>query len=293
MRTAFRSFVVLAAGLCGAGTLSAQTPAPSGGTTPGTGMVPLPMAPASPAPLGLATVQPAENLYELNGQWTVVAPYAWVYGMRGMVGAGNRTVPVNVSVSDAFDKLDDLKGAAELHVESGYGNVGVIADLMYMRLASQGALTTVDSRSTFFELLGMYRLIDTGGRQAGAFTFDLLGGLRYYRFKNEVEGNLFGALSAERTNDWTDLVVGARAAAQLTNDLGVFARADIGGFGIGDSSSRACNVIVGFEYKCCECASLVGGYRWLKIDRENGVGRDRFLLDATLSGPFAAFAFRF
>src|SRR6476660_2482744 len=69
-----------------------------------------------------------------QGPWTVVAPYGWIFGMKGTVGAGRLTAPVDLSVADAIDKLKDLKGAAQLHVESGYGPVGVIADLTYMRL---------------------------------------------------------------------------------------------------------------------------------------------------------------
>jgi hypothetical protein len=289
MRSSLRSTAVMTVAVCLSGISAGQTP--SAGTVPGAGLVPVPSN-ATPTPTGLATLTPAECLGQPDKSWTVIAPYGWVYGMKGTVGVGRRNVPVNVSVSDAIEKIPDLKGAAELHVESGYGDFGVIADLMYMRLAPSGRLTTVDSRSTFFELLGMYRLLDSGGRQAGAVTFDLLGGLRYYRFKNQIEGN-FGLLQAERTNDWTDLVVGARAGLQVTDDLGVWARADAGGFGLGDSSSHAYNVILGFEYRLCECASLAGGYKWLKIDRENGLGRDRFLLDATLSGPFVAFTLRF
>jgi hypothetical protein len=283
MKTAFRSLAILAAGFGLAGSLHAQSTA---GTIPGAGLVPVPVASPLTMPL------PAECLGQTDGPWTVIAPYGWVYGMKGTIGVGRRTVPVDVSVSDAIEKISDLKGAAELHIESGYGDVGLIADLMYMRLAPSGKLTTVDSRSTFFEMVGMYRLLDSGGRQAGAATFDLLGGVRYYRFKNEIQGN-FGVLAAGRTTDWTDLVVGARAGLQVTDDLGVWARADAGGFGIGNSSSHAYNFILGFEYRLCECASLAGGYKWLKIDRENGLGRDRSLIDATLSGPFLALSFRF
>jgi hypothetical protein len=281
MRGILRSAAALTAAVCLSGVSAGQ--APSGGTTPGTGHV----------ALDLATPQPAECLAEPAGPWTVVAPYGWIFGMKGTVGAGRLTAPVDLSVSDAIDQLKDLKGAAQLHVESGYGPVGVIADLTYMRLQPAAGRVTVDSESALFELLGMYRVVGAGDRQAGAVTFDVLGGARYYRFSNAITGSAFGLLSAERTNKWIDLVVGARAGVQLTDDLGLFARGDIGGFGIGHSSELACNVTAGFEYRCCECASLLGGYRWLKIDRESGVGRDRFLLDATLSGPFVAFALRY
>ena len=281
---------------------TAQAPLPNAlrGTTPGSGLASVdltgaaPAAPAAPAPgTGLAAPQPAECLCEpAAGPWMVVAPYGWMLGMQGMVGVGERAAPVNVTVPDAIDKLKDLRGAAQLHVESGYGAFGVIADLTYLRLDTGAGPVSVDSRSTLFELLGMYRVVDSG-RGAGAVTFDLLAGGRFYRFKNDISGSAFGFVSAERTATWIDLVVGARAGVQVTDALGVFARGDIGGFGIGHGSEQATNVVVGFEYRCCECASFLGGYRWLNIDRESGLGRDRFALDATLSGPFAAFALQY
>lgn len=260
------------------------------GATPGSGMVAIDLS----TPASVQTPQPAECLSEPNsGPWVLVAPYGWIFGVHGTVGAGRRTASVNQSVGDAIDQLDKLKGAAEIHIESGYGPFGVIADLTYLRIEPLNGLVTVDSRSTLAELLGMYRVLDTGGRQAGAMTFDLLGGIRYYRFSNSISGNVFGLLSAERENKWTDLVVGARTGIQVTDNLGVFARGDVGGFGIGDSSRISSNVTVGFEFRICDCASLAAGYRWLKIDRENGLGRDRFVLDATMAGPFVAFALRF
>ena len=277
--------------------------APIAGTTPGTGLVTLDLTKApsptmSPAPLpgtALQTPQPAECLCDPAGQdrpWLMFAPYAWIFGMHGTVGVGPLTAPVNVSVSDAVNALDDLKGALMLHLEGGYGQFGFIADLTYMRLAPSGDLVRVDSHSTLFEFLGLYRVLDTG-RQPGGVTFDLLAGARYYRFNNQINGNVLGLFTAERTSTWIDLVVGARAAVQVTDNLGVFVRGDIGGFGISDSSRQACNVITGFEYRCSECASIVGGYRWLKIDRDHGLGRDRSLIDATFSGPFVALAFRY
>jgi hypothetical protein len=291
MTSILRSLALLTAALSIPAAAFAEG-APSAGTTPGSGGVVVDLSTPSTV-TGLASPLPAECLGRTDGPWVVVAPYAWIYGVKGTVGAGQRTASVNLSVGDAIDDLDKVKGAAEIHIETGYGPFGVIADLTYMRMEPLKGLVTVDSRSTLAELLGMYRVLDTGGRQAGAMTFDLLGGIRYYRFSNAISGNVFGLLAAERENKWTDLVVGARTGVQVTDNLGVFARGDIGGFGIGDSSRISSNVTVGFEYRICDCASLAGGYRWLKIDRENGLGRDRFVLDATMAGPFLAFALRF
>jgi hypothetical protein len=213
--------------------------------------------------------------------------------MHGQVGAGNRVETVNLSVSDAAQAaVDDLKGALELHVEAGYGDVGIITDLTYMRLVPLDGIARVESESTILEVLGFYRVLG-GGRQAGCVTFDLLGGIRYYHFKNKVQVTTLDLTPVDRENSWHDLVVGARVSVQLADCLSVWARGDIGGFGIGHSSKQACNVVTGFEYLCSQTCSFYGGYRWLKIDRSAGIGRDAFLLDATLAGPFVAFGLRF
>lgn len=241
--------------------------------------------------------QPAEHLGQASGAggpWFVVAPYAWIFGMHGQVGARGRVFTVDESVSDAAQAaVEDLKGALQLHVEAGYGDVGVIADLTYMRVEPLDGIARVEQESTIFELIGFYRVCGNGCREAGAVTFDVLAGARHYRFSNSLQ--LFGVdLSPiDRTNSWTDLIVGARASVQVSENLSVFARADVGGFGIGHASKQSCNVVTGFEYHCSQCCSLYGGYRWLKIDRSAGIGRDSFLLDATLAGPFVAFGLRF
>jgi hypothetical protein len=242
------------------------------------------------------TPQPAEHLGAANGAagpWVVIAPYAWIFGMHGQVGARGRVLTVDQSVSDAVDAaIDDLKGALELHVEAGYGQLGLIADLTYFHVVPLDGFARVDSKTAMFELLGFYRVRD-GCREPGAITLDVLAGVRYYHFSNDLQVVGVDPLPIERTSSWTDLIVGARAGVQVLDNLGVWVRGDIGGFGIGHASKQSCNVIVGFEYQCTRCCSFYGGYRWLKIDRSSGVGRDAFLFDATLAGPFIALGARF
>jgi len=254
-------------------------------------------APAdTPATSGLMVPLPAECPGEMNGAdrpWAMIAPYAWIFGMHGTVGAGRRVQPVDISVSDSIDHISDLKGALLLHIEAGYGDYGFIADLTYLNIVPLDRVVRVESRSTMFELLGLYRVVNPGCRYPGAVTLDLLAGARYYRFTNSITLNGVDPFPIERISQWIDLVIGARVGVQVTDALGVFLRGDIGGFGIGDSSTQACNVVTGFEYQCSQCCSVLGGYRWLKIDRATGIGRDVSLIDVTMSGPFIAFALRF
>jgi hypothetical protein len=250
----------------------------------------------TPAASELCVPQPAECLGEMNGgdrPWVMIAPYAWIFGMHGTVGAGRRVQQVDFSVQDALDHLSDLQGALQLHIEAGYGDYGAITDLTYLDVVPLDRVVRVESRSAFFELLGLYRLVNPGCRYPGAVTLDLLAGGRYYWFTNSIRLNGVDAFPVERTEQWLDLVIGARVGVQLTESLGVFLHGDIGGFGIGQSSSQACNIVTGFEYQCSQCCSVLAGYRWLSIERSDGFGRDAFLLDVTMSGPFIAVALRF
>ena len=278
-------------------------------------------APAPPAPTvvipqpAMANPQPAEGLGQSGGAagpWVVVEPYAWVFGMRGRVQAHGATAPVNLTVSDAIDNVSDLKGAAMLHVETGYGDVGLITDVEYLKVESGEGLSRVESDATLIELLGMYRVCGSRCRQAGSSYFDVLAGARYYRFSHSflvarppVAVDIPGSpaftrifvpapdVPADHSSSWIDWVVGARAGIQVLDNLGVFVRADVGGFGLGNGSHRACNIVTGLEYQCCDCASLIAGYRWFKIDRFSGVGLDAFGMDVTLAGPFVGFGLRY
>jgi opacity protein-like surface antigen len=306
MRMALRAFAASIATLALVSSGFAQTYLPgsvpaANRALPGTGYVSFAdpvktTAPMPPAGSALQMPQPAEYMGQNLGSdepWVLIAPYGWIFGMKGTVGAGRLTTPVNSSVRDAIDHVSDLKGAAQLHVESGYGDVGMIADLTYLKVEPLDGRIKVESESTIAELLGFYRVYGSGSRGAGSVTADVLAGARYYRFSNSIAINAIDLTVAERTNKWIDLVVGARVGVQVLDNLGVFLRGDVGGFGIGQSSKQSCNIVTGFDYQCTESISLMGGYRWLKVDRSNGVGRNAFLLDVTFSGPFVALGFKF
>ena len=312
MKSTLRSLAACAAGLVLASSAPAEYPYYPGGpafayatSTPDAGRAQVVGGQAAPAPAGPTVVipqpamvnpQPAEVLGQSGGAagpWVVVEPYAWGFGMHGMVQARGVAAPVNLSVSDAIDNVSDVKGAAMLHVESGYGDVGVIADVEYLKVVPAEGLVRVESDATLAELLGMYRVCGSRCRQAGSSYFDVLAGARYYRFSHSIALAEPVPIATDHTSSWIDWIVGARAGVQVLDGLGIFARADVGGFGIGNGSHRACNILTGIEYQCCDCASLIAGYRWLKIDRSAGAGFDAWGMNATLAGPFVGFGLRY
>jgi opacity protein-like surface antigen len=75
--------------------------------------------------------------------------------------------------------------------------------------------------------------------------------------------------------------------------LDAFARGDIGGFGMGTSSTLAWNVIAGLSWQTTEHLSLVAGYRDFDINAAQGSGTTRFGIHAKMQGPFIAFALQY
>jgi hypothetical protein len=317
MKSTLRTLAACVAGLVLASSAPAQYPYPPGGpafayatSAPDAGRAQVVGGQAAPAPAAPTVVipqpaipqpamvspQPAEALGQSGGTagpWVVVEPYAWVFGMRGMLQARGVAAPVDMSVSDAIDNVSDLKGAAMLHVETGYDDVGLIADVEYLKVVPAEGLVRVETDATLAELLGMYRVCGSRCRQAGSSYFDVLAGARYYRFSHSIALAAPVPIAVDHSSSWVDWIVGARAGVQVLDGLGIFARADVGGFGLGNGSHRACNILTGIEYQCCDCASLIAGYRWLKIDRSAGAGFDAFAMNVTLAGPFVGFGLRY
>jgi opacity protein-like surface antigen len=121
--------------------------------------------------------------------------------------------------------------------------------------------------------------------------------MRYYNFFNGVTltpaGSPLTSVPLSQSATWVDLVVGVRGRAPLLPGLDAFARGDIGGFGMGTSSTLAWNVIAGLSWQTTEHLSLVAGYRDFDINAAQGSGTTRFAFHAKMQGPFIAFALQY
>src|SRR5436190_4473215 len=178
--------------------------------------------------------------------WVLVAPYGWVPGMRGTVGAAGITANVDLSIGDVIRHLGDLNGAFMGHVEVGKNQWGLVLDGMLMRLEPEqnlplGGKVKLESSSTLLESLAMLRLVDTQTIDPALprTRIDALGGARYYQVQSGFQLNpaVGPVVRDELTKDWVDVVVGGRAAVTVLEGLDGFIRADFGGFGIGTSSN--------------------------------------------------------
>jgi hypothetical protein len=241
-----------------------------------------------------------------NGEqvWATITPYFWLPAMKGRLGAGAAVVDVDLSLSDMWDLLSDLKGAAMVHLEVGRGNRGIIVDTLITDIASSetlpsGAIGTAETTMTFLEGLGFRRIAsqERCGRFIRGINWDALYGVRYYQVGMELSVVPPSGPSTivERNENWVDLVLGTRASMKLANGGNAFARTDFGGFGLGSSSDFAWNLQFGIENRLRRHpnTSSVLGYKVLDIQQSKGSGSNAFLFDMNLHGPFAALMFRF
>lgn len=233
----------------------------------------------------------------------LVAPYLWVPAVQGTTTVLGMTNDVDVSLGEAFGLLKDLKGAASGHVEIGRGDWTLIMDALLMRFASSADLPVarvdLDASTTFLELVAARRLRGTFFDQLRESGIDVeaLGGVRYYQASVGAtlvpNGPFLPVIPREQTEEWVDLLVGARVNARLTDTLTGFVRSDFGGFGIGTSSKLTSNLIAGVEHQVNEACLVAAGYRLLDINARQDNVAGVFEFDLRFQGPFAAILFRY
>jgi len=104
-----------------------------------------------------------------------------------------------------------------------------------------------------------------------------------------LPGNLLTGGSRHVTErvEWVDWIFASRVRADLTEHVSGFVLGDIGGFGIGDSSSLTWQVAAGFNWAFAEHWSFILSYRALGVDRSGA------LEDAILHGPLVGLGLSF
>jgi len=238
-----------------------------------------------------------------QGTWVLVAPYGWISGLSGRVGVGSHVANIGITPTQALSHLGDVDGALMLHTEVGRGNWGFILDANLIKASTQTTAERtqvgVSLQQTLLEALGMYRFFEASNYwvEGKSLTVDFLAGGRYYEFGNALTITPFNPIlptvQANQSMTWVDMVFGGRTRIPITSSIDGFARADIGGFGIGSSSKLAWNVVAGADWQLNKCSSLVAGYRVLNIDQSGSSGGTPFLFNVQLYGPFMALAFQF
>ena len=220
-----------------------------------------------------------------DGDWEYTSSlYGWFPGITTTVATPVGEVEAEVDFEDVFETLDlAFLGA----LEARKGKLALIGDLQFFDVSAETerapgtfTRTEIDSQLVIFSAYATYALVDSDDVR-----FDVGGGLRYNATSVEaqlVEEGVAGGPIFEDDGGWTDLLLAARVRRQFNENWYGTGYADVGGFGIGDSSELTWQVSAGLGYEFSDTWSMVGGYRHYSV--EHGDGPVTTTIE--VSGPF-------
>ena len=225
-----------------------------------------------------------------------LTPYLWMSGMDGSQTIGTPAGPLTADLDLSFgDILDNLEAGAMLSYRGQTGRWVVMGDFIYMDLEAKdnrdGELIDVAAKITAEQLA---LEADLGYQVAERVV--VFAGLRYNDLEQDLTvttagGPAAGTRSASAGDSWIDPIVGVTTELPLGERWSVGLRGDIGGFGIG--SDFAWQALAMVRWQASERISVVGGYRYIDMDYEDGTGTELFGYDMALSGPALGVSFDF
>ena len=266
------------------------------------------------------TAQPPEPkaATPAESKWKVeVAPYFWMAGLKGDLTIKGIDASVNASFSDIWS---NLKFGGMARVEARNDKWGIFLDTTYLKLEPSvggtrsftgplgrrtaellaGADLTMEQWT--LELGGAYQLakIPVGEDKERIMYLDLLAGGRYWYLSADIDikaalatnNNLITRnISQGGSKEWIDPFVGLRTRIQLSKNLMLVLRGDIGGFSVGSQFSWNASGYLG--YSVSEMVNLWAGYRALGVNYHDGSGDNKFVYDVTFQGPVGGVGFQF
>ena len=256
-----------------------------------------PTAPPTPSP-GSASATAASLASEDSGDWRFsVTPYAWLLSGEGDVAVRGRSARVDKKFRDLLENIDVV---LEGQFEAWKGDWGFWADITYANVGTTEQAGPIGVDSDAEVVLGglglLHRFVETplddGGRRLAV---DGAVGAFYTYLDNDLDLAAPGPVtfSGKKDLDWIDLALSARVSADLTENLRLSLRGDVGGFGFGSSSELTVGALALLGYRLGEPSRLWVGYRVLDIDYERNSGPDLFEFDILLHGPVIGFQFEF
>lgn len=228
-------------------------------------------------------------------QWTI-APYAWLTGISGTVGAKGYDATVDVSFADLSKYLNM---GAMVHLEMLYRErFGLFTDFNYSLLGAEtsGKRMSLDAKMSLVlaDVVGFYRVgtVPLGKALTSAMDFDLLAGARIWSLAMKLDGDARrGGRDVFAQKTWADPIVGARATFHLTDAWLMSLRGGLGGFSVSSALTWDVTALLGYTF--WEHGTLLAGYRAVGVNHTEGSGNSAFKFDATLSGPILGVAFSF
>jgi hypothetical protein len=251
---------------------------------------------------------------EAPGWEFTVAPYLWLFNLKGDVGGGGRESSVDTSLIDLFQNNDSVLGV-QANFQARNGPWTLLVDPTFLRIQDDfdvgRDIVDVDAEATgtlvLIDLMGMREAwrkplgepVVEQGMQQRAFALDLLAGMRVMIVDTDLDLDTSSPApeldglqrSFGDTETWVDPLIGARATLDLTDRLFLLARGDVGGFHLGSDLTSETWLNLGIDFRLLGHDAFAAlGYRALYVDYD---ADDGFLLQAWTHGPTLGVGLRF
>lgn len=227
---------------------------------------------------------------EAGRQWEFsLAPYLWMSGLDGDIGASQNLPPLSVDASFT-DILDVLNAAFMVAGEARKGLFSPQAAIQYYDLETEAQtpgplFSNIDVRTKLWiASAGLsYRLAEgeTG-------FFDVIASMRYWSLDSSLNlrGGILPAQSASGSESWYDPLFGVRGRSKLGQRWYFDGYALVA---LGGDSDSAWDLYGGVAYDFNARWQGVIGYRHMAVDFDKGA----FLYDVSQSGPIVGFSYTF
>ena len=220
----------------------------------------------------------------------------FVYGMGaaidGRAQVGPLEVPVDMSISDVFDKLE-FGAMAAYRADNGTWSWTV--DATYMGLGGSSSTERGNVRGTVD--VDQMTLMGTVGRRLTP-NLEVLASLAYFDLSTKLVLKTTNPLTGDVTTrtagkdpSWVDPLVGLQFSAPVGESWRFGLRGDVGGFGIG--SDLSWHALASLRWQASDKVGVYVGYRVIAFDYENGKDLQYERYDLTEQGPLAGFSVTF
>jgi len=211
-----------------------------------------------------------------------IRPYLWMAAVDGHVTVRNTRASVSESFGDIWDELDF---GAMLSYEHLFDDWSLLLDAFYVKLDEDTKVgpLSIDSEieQSYLEASALVPLVVDRSVEG-------IVGARGWYVRNELS---IPAASVSKTSQWLDPLIGLRWRMDLGLGWLMSLRGDIGGFGIGSASDFTWQGTAVLGYNLSDRLGLGLGYRYLRVDRDDGDAANG--ADLALSGALVGLEFRF
>ncbi len=227
------------------------------------------------------TAPAAPSKQTTDSGWHIAsAPYLYITGLKGTLGARGRTIEIDLSFGDVMSSFKiGLMGA----FEARKNKFVLVNDIIWLRLGEErtnsagSAFSSSDIKVKTFiwDTKAGYRVAEG---KAGAL--DILGGFRLISLENELNTTtgVLPGFNVSQRKTWATPIGGLHGTLNINEKIFLATLFDIGG---GWGSDLTMQAYGGMGYRFNPKVSLVGGWRYMKNDYNDNTG---FVFDTTMNG---------